>query len=259
MAFKLAKKTAAPAKKAVGKKTAAPKKAAAKPLPGSMRPAVVEDDDEYPADGPGTPSGERTGVVTSGWGGANEMGGASDFIKTLDFKNDAAKTKDTLWFIVKFLEDAPYANVKIHWTERKGKRSFICIGDDCPLCNVGADVKSEFRFNVAVFGEEEPILRSWSAGWKIYKKIRSLSESPLTKPLPKRIYLATRTGKVFNEIAYDLDKINEDEIAEAYPDIYVPSAEEIESISPYTLADVEKEYSTVSELEAVAAEIVEGE
>lgn len=253
MAFTLKKPT--PAKKAPAKKLAA-KKSAAK------RPSRVEEDEAPTAmKGASKKSAAlRRGVVTEGWDGANEMGTGGDFIKSLDFKNDAAKSGDTLWFILRFLQNAPYANVKIHWvSERKGKKSFVCIGEDCPLCDVGLDSKAEFRFNVAVFTDAEPILRSWSAGWKIQKKIKSLGDSPLTKPLPRRIYLATRTGKTFNEIQYDIQRINDDEIAEAYPDIYVPSAEEIAELTPYTKEDVEKEYSTVEELEEIAAEIVEGE
>jgi len=249
--MKLAGMKKAPAKKTVAKKSVAKKKA----------PRRVEEDEEPTPRKKGAKAvGARRGVTTTGWGGADELGGSGDFIKNLDWKNEAARQGDTLWFILKFLEDEPFANVKIHWiNERKGKRSFVCIGADCPLCDVGSDVKTEMRFNVAWFTEDDPLLKSWNAGWKIYKKIKSYAEAPLTKPLSKRIYLATRTGKTFNEIQYDIQKITADEVAEAYPDIYVPSAEEIADLEPYTIDDVEKEYSTVEELEEVAAEIVEGE
>ena len=256
MVLKLAKKTpvkAAPAKKVAAKKVA-PKK---------LAPRRV-DEDEAPtptkkkAAAPSAPTGSRKGVVTSGWDGAKGMGGSGDFIKALDFKNEADRLGDTLYFVGKFIDDEPYANVKIHWTDRKGKRSFVCIGDDCPLCDIGADVKTEMRFNFAVFTDDAPKLRSWAAGWKIFKKIEQYSIAPLTKPLSKRYYLATRTGKTFNEIAYDLQKVTADEIAEGYPDIYVPTAEEIAELGSYSLDDVVKEYSTMEELEEVAAEIVEG-
>jgi hypothetical protein len=247
MAFKLAAKKAAPAKKTVAKK-AAPRR-------------VEEDDEPTPTKKSASKKvAARSGVVTTGWGGAKEMNTGGDFIKSLDFKNEALRDGDTLWFLIKFLEDAPYANVKIHWiSERKGKKSFVCIGDGCPLCDVGADVKAEFRFNVAMFTDTDPVVRSWAAGWKIYRKIESLSQSKLTSPLPKRTYLATRIGKNWNEMQYDIQKITDDEIGEAYPDIYIPSADEIAELTPYTVDDVEKEYSTIEELEEIAAEIVEGE
>lgn len=258
MAFKLAKK--APAKKLAAKKAAPAKKTAAK----KAAPRRVEDDDEPTTAKKGAAkkvsASKRVGKAASGWGGADELGGGGDFVKNLDFKNDAHKTGDTLWFILRFMDPEPYASVKIHWlNERKGKRSFVCAGEDCPLCDVGADVKSEMRFNVAVFTDSEPVLRSWAAGWRIYKKIKALADAPLTKPLPKRTYLATRVGKTFNEIQYDLDRINNDEIEESYPDIYVPSDDEIAELTGYTMDDVEKEYSTIDELMEIAAEVVEGE
>ena len=102
----------APAKKSVAKKSVA-----AKP-----KPRRSDDDDDIDTSDH-KPTGPRKGVAAAGWGGADSIGGSSDFVKSLDFKNDAAKTGGTLWFILKFLEDAPYASVKIHWTDRtKGKQ-----------------------------------------------------------------------------------------------------------------------------------------
>jgi len=247
------------AKKAPSKQAAPAKKAAAK----KVAPRRVDDDDDEPTPAKKTSATKATpgrkGVVTSGWDGAKGMGGSGDFIKALDFKNEADRMGETLYFVGKFIDDEPFANVKIHWTDRKGgKKSFVCIGEDCPLCNIGADVKTEMRFNFAWFTDSEPKLRAWAAGWKIFKKIEQYSIAPLTKPLSKRYYIASRTGKQFNEIAYDLQKVTEEEINEGYPDIYVPTTEEIEELGRYTKDDVVKEYSTLEELEEIAAEIVEG-
>lgn len=252
MAFKL--KTAAPAKKAAAKKIAPAKKVAAK----KAAPRRVEEGEApAPRKKSAAAAAPKGGVISEGWD--DSFGGGGDFIKALNFPDDGAKTGGTLWFVLKFLEERPYANVKVHWLQKKGKRSYICIGEGCPLCEIGADVKAERRFNVAVFTDAEPLLRSWSAGYKIYTKIKSLSEQPLTRPLPKRIYLATRTGVKFNEITYDIGKLTPDEVEEAYPDLYIPSPEELEAIEPYTLEDVEKEFSSMDELEEVAAQVVEGE
>jgi hypothetical protein len=196
--------------------------------------------------------------VTSGWAGADELGGGDDFIKRLDFKH-ANKIGDTMYFVVKFLDDGPYANLRIHWVDRKGKRSFVCIGDDCPLCEIGSSTKSEYRFNVAILTESEPMLRSMNAGYKLYRKIRAKAENPLSKPLPRHFFVASRSGSQWHEIQYDIEKITSTEISEAYPDLYVPSADEIAAITPYTLDDIEKEYSSIKEMTEVAAEVVENE
>lgn len=255
MAFKLGKPAAkkAPAKKLAAKKAAAPTKKAA---PSFKAPKRRRDEEEEDADA----GGPRVGRATTGWGGADELNQGNDFVKSLSFKNEAHRDGSMQYFIVKFLDEEPYANVRIHWlNERKGKKSFVCIGDDCPLCDVGAEAKSEYRFNLAVFTDAEPVLRSYHAGWKIYKKIKALAESRMTAPLPRRTYVLSRTGEKWHEIEYDITKITDEELEEAYPEIYIPTAEEIAELTCYTLADVEKEYSTIEELEEVAAEILEGD
>lgn len=250
MAFKIAgaKKTAA--KKSVAKKKAPAKKASAKAKAAPKR-EVEEDTEER---------GERIGRATTGWGGADELNESGDFVKSLSFKNESNRDGSMQYFLIKFIDDEPYANLRIHWVnERKGKRSFISPGDEDPLSDVGSTPKSEYRFNVAVLTEDDPVLRSYHAGWKIYKKIKALAESRMTAPLSKHFYVLSRTGEKWHEIEYDITKITPDEIAEAYPEFYVPDEEEIEAVGRYDLSDVEKEYSTYEELEEVAAEIVEGE
>jgi hypothetical protein len=229
----------------------APQKLVAKKAAPSTRP---EDDDDEP-----TQRGPRVGKATQGWDGASALGKGGDFIKSVDWKNDSHGSGDQKYFIVKFLDDGPYANLKIHWLERKGKRSFVCVGDDCPLCAIGDDPKGEFRFNVAVLTGDTPVVRSLNSGWKLFSKIRNKAEAPLTKPLSKRFYLLTRSGRQWHEIQYDIEKIDPEEITTAYSDFYVPTAEEIEALVGYSLDDVAKEYTSMSELEDVAAEVMEGE
>lgn len=250
------KKTVAkksPAKKAPAKKVLSKKAAAQRKGP----PRRTDDDDDDDAEG--RDRGPRVGHVTEGWGGADEIGRSNEFIRNLDWKNDAAKAGDTLYFLLRFVETGPYANLRIHWLDRKGKRSFICVGDDCPLCNAGHNPKGEYRFNVAVFTEEDPVVRSMNAGYRLYTKVKAKAEAPLTKPLPKRQYLVTRSGRAWNEISYDLETISDDDIAESYPDVYVPTKDEVEALEPYTLDDVEKEYVSMEELEEMAVELAEGD
>lgn len=243
----IVKKKAKPALKAVAKKSP-PKKAIAK------RSQVVDDDDEEVSQ-----RGPKVGRVGEGWGGAEEIARGSDFIKNVDWKNDSHKAGDNRYHLVSFLEDAPYASLSVHWLERKGKRSFVCIGDDCPLCAAGDDPKAEYRFNVAVYTDGDPVVRSLNCGVRLYKKIKSKAEAPLTKPLPKKRYVITRSGKSWNEISYDLDVITDSEIEDGYPNFYVPTKAELSALDPYTISDVEKEYSSLEELEEMAVELAEGE
>ena len=144
------------------------------------RPARVADEDDAP---------KARRVVRSGWSGV-------DSVKTGD-SNYAVRLKlseDTQ--IIKFIGDAPYASYGQHWLERSGQKSFVCIGEDCPLCKAGNRPSKRHNFNVALLTEgEEPALRSLEIGPRVIDQLKNFHNSDRTGPLDKHYWAISRTGK----------------------------------------------------------------
>lgn len=144
------------------------------------RPAVTLDEDDAP---------KARRVVRSGWSGV-------DSVKTGD-SNYAVRLKlseDTQ--IIRFIGDAPYASYGQHWLERSGQKSFVCIGEDCPLCKAGNRPSKRHNFNVALLTEgEDPVLRSLEIGPRVIDQLKNFHNSDRTGPLDKHYWAISRTGK----------------------------------------------------------------
>lgn len=146
------------------------------------RPAIVLEED-----GEASPKVRR--VVRSGWSGVDSVKtGNSDYAVRLKL------TEDTQ--IIRFIGDAPYASYGQHWLERSGQKSFVCIGDDCPLCKAGNRPSKRHNFNVALLTEgEEPALRSLEVGPRVIDQLKNFHNSDRTGPLDKHYWAISRTGK----------------------------------------------------------------
>jgi hypothetical protein len=146
------------------------------------RPAIVLEED-----GEASPKVRR--VVRSGWSGVDSVKtGNSDYAVRLKL------TEDTQ--IIRFIGDAPYASYGQHWLERSGQKSFVCIGEDCPLCKAGNRPSKRHNFNVALLTEgEEPALRSLEVGPRVIDQLKNFHNSDRTGPLDKHYWAISRTGK----------------------------------------------------------------
>jgi len=146
------------------------------------RPSIVLEED-------GEASPKVRKVVRSGWSGV-------DSVKTGD-SNYAVRLKlseDTQ--IIRFIGDAPYASYGQHWLERSGQKSFVCIGEDCPLCKAGNRPSKRHNFNVALLTEgEDPALRSLEIGPRVIDQLKNFHNSDRTGPLDKHYWAISRTGK----------------------------------------------------------------
>jgi len=118
--------------------------------------------------------------VQGGWGTwrqrrAETSGFADDF--KVEYKEK---------YLVMFLDDAPFAAFNEHWIEEmpKGKKkSYICIGKNCPLCDLlGEDPKAQALFNVLEFIEtddgREAVLKVWQGGSGVVQAIEENVEDP---------------------------------------------------------------------------------
>lgn len=174
----------------------------------------VDDDDEDDED--------DEGLVEGGWGayerGKAKSGGYAEFLKL--------EEEPTL---IKFLEPVPFANFRQHWIDRRqGKRSWVCIEDDCPLCNLGDDPAFRVMFNVLVLSEDKPMNRVWEMGGAVAEQVKAKMKDKRTAPIDREdvYWSASRTGKK-QQTRYALDFVKERDLEEDW-DIKPMSEDELE-------------------------------
>jgi hypothetical protein len=160
----------------------------------------VVDEDDAPRSRRGS-SGPASDAVQSGWGAAKKLkqeGG--DFADEMSITNDPQ--------LVKFLSDAPYAVYKQHWVEglrSTKKKSFICLGKGCPLCNLGESAAKKWAFNVAVFDGDDVEVKSLIAGSRLFDNIADEHEGS-DGPLDEGYWTLSKSGKK-QSTTYKLKKI----------------------------------------------------
>jgi hypothetical protein len=98
--------------------------------------------------------------------------------------------------LVKFLEDQPFASYEQHWIERpKGKKSFVCIGDACPLCDVlGDKPRGKFSFNVLVLSGDVQGVQILTAPPSLARQIKKAHDDERKGPLSKEFWEISRLG-----------------------------------------------------------------
>ena len=98
--------------------------------------------------------------------------------------------------LVKFLEDQPFASYEQHWIERpKGKKSFVCIGEACPFCDVlGDKPRGKFAFNVLVLSGESQGVQIMTAPPSLARQIKKAHDDERKGPLSKEFWEVSRLG-----------------------------------------------------------------
>jgi hypothetical protein len=102
-------------------------------------------------------------------------------------------------YLIRMLDDEPYATFGQHWLDDmpKGeKKSYVCLGEDCPLCDIlGADTDTKprplARFNVVEFVEEKrdgetymvPKHKFWEIGPGVAQILEDYADDPQMSPL----------------------------------------------------------------------------
>jgi hypothetical protein len=98
--------------------------------------------------------------------------------------------------LVKFLEDQPFASYEQHWIERpKGKKSFVCIGETCPMCDIiGDKPRGKFAFNVLVLSGEAQGVQIMTAPPSLARQIKKAHDDERKGPLSKEFWEVSRLG-----------------------------------------------------------------
>lgn len=129
-------------------------------------------------------------TVQEGWDAAEAL----LKVETTEFPTDFRFSEEPQ--LVKFLQDRPFATYEQHWIERpKGKKSFVCIGDGCPLCEVlGDKARGKFAFNVLVLGAGEPVVQVLTAPPSLARQIKKAHDDERKGPLDKEFWEISRLG-----------------------------------------------------------------
>jgi hypothetical protein len=119
--------------------------------------------------------------------------------------------------LVRFLEDEPFKVYEEHWVDRsEGRRSFPCLGSDCPLCTIAGDSpRAKFAFNVLLLSEEEPVTQILVAVPTLAKLLQAAHEDPKKGPLSRYYWEIKRLG-MGRDTQYTLERVRATDLAEEW-------------------------------------------
>ena len=209
----------------------------------------VEDDEFSTAQLDARPESETPTAVLSGWEAANELNLKSDFPKEFKFIEGEYQ-------ILKFLDqDGPFAVYKQHFIDRikTGKRSFISLGMNDPLCTIlGSKPEEKRAFSVVnLSAPGGPQRQMLIASPRLYKILHAAHFSP-AGPLTRNYWAITRTGSM-QTVNYPFNPVKGRDLAEDWNIVGIDE-EAIANMAPFTRADIKE--STWEELEAIAKSLV---
>jgi hypothetical protein len=147
--------------------------------------------------------------VSKGWGGVRKHREESSSYAS-NFKVSDEEV------LVKFLDDEPFVTYYQHWLqELDGKKSFTCLGDDCPLCEIGDDPRFLAVFNVIDL-RDDPEVKIWEASPQPAGEIEEISKNSRTSPLNRDdLYFAVSKKKGKNGFwAYTILPVKERDLPE---------------------------------------------
>lgn len=126
--------------------------------------------------------------VAAGWGAAKALQSEGG-----DYTAEFKLTEDGT--LVKFLEDAPVAVYKQHFLrEKEGKKSYICLGNGCPLCqDLGHTPDKKFAFNVVDLTQETIGVSLLVAGPRLLGVLEK-ANSGKYGPLDRHYWEISRSG-----------------------------------------------------------------
>lgn len=117
--------------------------------------------------------------------------------------------------LIRFLDDEPFYVYEQHWINRsEGKRSFVCLKEECPLCTIAGDKPTpRFVFNVVVLTDEEPTTQLLTASRPLARIIFAAHEDPRRGPLGKFFYSISRQGQS-TSTSYTFERVKAVDLSE---------------------------------------------
>jgi hypothetical protein len=157
--------------------------------------------------------------------------------------------------LIKFLQDRPFATYEQHWIERpKGKKSFVCIGDTCPLCDIlGDKPRGKFAFNILVLVGETTGVQVLTAPPSLARQIKKAHDDERKGPLDREFWEISRMG-TGPTTQYTLNYVRGRDLAEEWKLDLENVNEQIASAESFTADEVVRE-TPRSELLEIARSI----
>ena len=196
------------------------------------------------------PAQASSTAVQSGWDAAEALVTSNgDF--PVDFKFN-----DGEFQVIKFIDQSgPFAIYRQHFLQQKaiGKKSYVCLGSNCPLCRLPNKPEDKRGFTIANLSAPGGVQRQvLTASTRLYKQLHQAEFSP-AGPLTKNYWAVSRSGKM-QQTVYHLTPIKARDLQEDW-NINAEEAEKaIAEMVPYERAII-KEHSW-AELEEIAQDLL---
>lgn len=189
-------------------------------------------------------------TVQEGWDAANESMTKKQGDYPVDMKFSSEAT------LVKFL-DVPPLSYQQHWIDRpKGRKSFTCIGEDCPLCDVlGDEPRNKTAFQVYVLSGDTQGLQILTAVPTLFRLIKKANEDDRKGPIGREFWAVSRTG-TGKETLYSLDYVRARDLEEEWGLNPEKVTELVASATPWSKEQVVRNESR-SDLLEVARSLID--
>jgi hypothetical protein len=188
--------------------------------------------------------------VLSGWDAADTFTANTDFPTEVKFEEGKH-------LVFKFLDqNGPFAIYKQHFLKQKtsGKRSYVCIGADCPLCiKLGDRPENKRAFTVVTLNGEQGMQRQMLiSGARLYQALHAAHYSP-QGPLTNGYWSIVRLGKG-PQTMYTVQAIKERDLQDDWK-IDADKAASVVSSSDVYSRNLIKEHS-LAELDEIAEDLL---
>jgi len=206
---------------------------------------IADDLDDRPEQSTAGPTS-----VQSGWDAADSFTSSNDFPTEVKFEEGKHQ-------VFKFLdENGPFAIYKQHFLQQKtsGKRSYVCVGADCPLCLKLSDRPENKRaFTVVTLTHKEGMQRQMLiSGARLYQALHAAHYSP-QGPLTKGYWAIARVG-TGPQTNYTVTPIKERDLDEDWSIDPEKAKKAVASYDVYT-SNLIKEHS-IEELDEIAESLI---
>jgi hypothetical protein len=172
----------------------------------------IIDADDYLADDIEDVAPKHGTTVQAGWAAADAL--LKPKKESGEYASDFRFTEQAQ--LIRFLEDEPFSVYFQHWIDREGKKSFVCLGDDCPLCTIAGDKpRGKFAFNVLVLSDEEPGVMILTAPPTLARQLKAANDDAKRGPLTKYYWAISRQGSG-PQTTYTLDRVRGTDLAEEW-------------------------------------------